>query len=112
MNIVTAWAQAFLVTLLVELVVAIPLLPSTETRLRRALAVGFGQLITHPTVWFILPTLAWPRLLYLAAAESWAIAGELAFYCFVFRNLRWSRALAASALANAASYCVGTWLQP
>lgn len=110
MNIVAAWSQAFLATLLIEVAVAVPLLSGTGGVLRRALAVSFGQLLTHPAVWFILPTLGWSRTPYLLVAEGWAITGELLFYRFVFPELRWSRALAASALANAASYAIGTWL--
>ena len=73
-------------------------------------AVCFAQVVTHPAVWFILPTFGWSKPTYVLVAESWAILGELLFYRFVFPDLSWSRALASSALANAASFAVGAWL--
>jgi len=110
MSIVAAWSRAFSLTLVIELVVAIPLLAGLAGRLRRAQAVCFAQVLTHPAVWFIIPDFGWPRPAYLVAAETWAIGGEFLFYRFVFPEMSGSRALAASALANAASYSIGAWL--
>jgi hypothetical protein len=110
LNIVALWARAFCETLFIELCVAIPLLAGVGSKARRALAVGFAQLVTHPAVWFIFPTFGWSRTRYLLVAESWAVLGEFTFYRFVFETLSWPRALAVSALANAASYGVGLLL--
>jgi hypothetical protein len=72
--------------------------------------VCLAQLATHPAVWFIWPLLGWPRPSYLFAAESFALVVEAGLYALVFERLVWSRAVAASALANAASLAIGIWL--
>jgi hypothetical protein len=58
-----------------------------------------------------LPLLAWPRPAYLFGAEAFALVTEAIVYRLVFERLRWSRAFAASALANCASVLVGLWLR-
>lgn len=110
MTFVLAWARAFAITLLVELPVGVPLLGRGETKTRRAAAVLFAQLASHPAVWFVFPNLHLGRTPYLLVAEGWAVASEVLLYRLVFANLPWSRALAASALANAMSFSVGLWI--
>jgi len=107
---VAEWAKYFVVTLLVEVAVAAPLLARSEPRWRAVSAVAFAQLLSHPAVWFVLPALGLHRGAYLVVAESWAIVSELVFYRFVFERLSWTRALGVSALANGASLAVGTLL--
>lgn len=104
---------AFALTLVVELVVAVPLLADgPEQTLRRRIAtVTVAQLATHPAVWFFWPLFAWSRPIYLLIAESFALVTELLVYRLVFPRLAWSRVLAASALANGASVVLGWWLQ-
>lgn len=104
------WFMAFVLTLVVELAIAVPLLGPVDTLARRAVAVCLAQLATHPAVWFIWPLFGFERLPYLLVAESFALLTEALFYGFVFTALPWQRALAASALANAASYMLGLWL--
>lgn len=112
MPLVLAWARAFAVTTLVELLVATPLLANVEARRwRRAAVVVFAQIASHPAVWFILPELGMQRSTYLVVAEGWAVVCELLLYRVVFPDLRWSRAFGVSALANGASFAAGLVLQ-
>jgi hypothetical protein len=110
MSHVVEWAKYFAVTALVELAIALPLLGGGERRARRFLAVTFAQLVSHPSVWFIVLALGLPRLLDLIVAETWAILSELLLYRLVFERLSWWRALGVSAVANGGSLAVGTWL--
>jgi hypothetical protein len=107
---VADWAGFFALTLAVELAVAVPLLTKEAGLPRRVAAVVFAQLSSHPAVWFVIPALGLPRLSYLASAETWAVVSELLLYRLIFPQLSWSRALAVSALANGASFAVGTFI--
>jgi hypothetical protein len=111
LSYVALWSRVFALTLLVEVLVAFPLLQSEASRARRIGAICAAQLLTHPAVWFILPALGWTRFTYLTIAEAWAVAAELVLYRLVFAKLAWSRALGVSALANGASLAVGIFLQ-
>lgn len=104
-----AWLIAFLATVAVEgpLVVALTRghpMPAW----RRALIAIFAQLLTHPLVWFVFPRLVGlTGRSSLALSELWAWLAEAAFYAVVLPGLSPARALAVSALANAASILVG-----
>ena len=106
-----AWLFAFALTWLSELLVAVPLLAPGAKLPRRIAAVSLAQLATHPSVWFIWPLFGWPRPLYLVIAEGFALCLEALVYRLVCERLAWSRAVAASALANGASVLVGLWLR-
>jgi hypothetical protein len=106
-----AWLPAFVLTTISELALAVPLLASGGSLPRRLGAVCLGQLATHPAVWFIWPLLGWSRPTYLLVAESFAVVIEMLVYRLVFERLPWSRALAASALANATSLVIGLLLR-
>lgn len=110
MSYVAEWARYFVVTTLVELTLAVPLLDRAERRTRRVAAVFFAQLSSHPTVWFVLPALGMRRGPYLVVAETWAIVSELLLYRLVFERLAWSRSLGVSAVANGASLAICTLL--
>jgi hypothetical protein len=101
------WSRAFALTLVVEAGVAVPLLGAGASRARRMGAACAGQLLTHPSVWFVLPALGLTRFAYLSVAESWAIVGEMVLYRLIFTDLPWLRALGISALANGASFAAG-----
>ena len=107
MILVAAWARAFALALVVEGLVAAPLLGRGHSLARRAGAVVLGQLVTHPLVWFVFSALPLSRGWYLAIAEGWAVAGEAMLYSLVFPNLSLPRVVAVSALANAASFAAG-----
>lgn len=111
MNLVHAWLAAFALAIASELLVAVPLLsPSGASVWRRAAAVCLAQLATHPAVWFIWPQLGLSRPMYVLAAEAFAFVCEAVIYRFIFERLRWSRALATSALANGVSLALGLLL--
>ncbi|HET7545122.1 MAG TPA: hypothetical protein VFK05_34895 [Polyangiaceae bacterium] len=110
MPLLRAWLIAFCMTVASELAIAVPLLGAGGTRARRVAAVGFAQLATHPSVWFIWPLLGLPRPFFLLFAEAFALIVEALIYRLCFERLRWSRCFAASALANAGSVLVGLWL--
>jgi len=112
MAYVLAWFKAFLITVVVELLVAWPLLRRDElSGGRRAGLIFFAQMASHPAVWFIFPELKlrWASILLLA--EGWAVLSETLFYWLVFRGLPLRRAFGVAALANGASYGTGLALQ-
>jgi hypothetical protein len=105
---VANWLQAFGLTLLVELAIALPLLAPIEPRIwRRASAVVVVNLATHPLVWFLFPGLAVGAGARLALSEVWAVVAELAIYRIVWPALSIRRATLVSAAANAASLVAG-----
>jgi len=108
---VAAWARAFGATCLIEGVIVFLFFGRRWPASRRWGAAALGQLATHPAVWFILPVFPWPRSLYLAVAESWAVVVEAATYRLVLPPTSWRRAAACSLLANAASFLTGLLLQ-
>lgn len=112
MPYVVAWSKAFALTVLVELLVAWPLLRDEEPdRGRRLGLVIFAQIMSHPAVWFIFPELRLSWSATVVCAESWAVLSETLFYTLVFRGLQPRRAFGVSALANGASYGLGLLLQ-
>ena len=79
---VEEWFPAFLLTLGVEIPVAVLLLRGTGAGVPRLVVlVGLANLATHPSVWFVFTQLflvGTPE--YVVAAEGWAIAVEALFY--------------------------------
>jgi hypothetical protein len=104
-----AWLMAFLATVAVECPIVVALTRGHPTPAwRRALIAIFGQLVTHPLVWFVFPRLVGlTGLSSLALSELWAWLAEAAFYAVVLPGLSPARALGVSACANAASILVG-----
>lgn len=115
MTPVTAWARAFLLTVLVETPIAVALLREAEPRLaRRVPAVLIANLATHPSVWFVFPALGLGDAASTFASEMFAVLVEAALYALLFGDALRARgrspALACagvSALANGASYAAG-----
>lgn len=105
------WVRFFALTTLTELAVAVPLLAPQRLG-RRVLAVVIANFATHPFVWFFLARLGLSRLGLTLVAEPWALGFETLVYALVFPELPRSRALAASALANAASFGLGLLAGP
>jgi hypothetical protein len=109
MPTVKAWLMAFLVTVAVEVPIVVWLTrayPAGAPR-RAALAV-FAQLATHPLVWFVFPRIVGlTGRTSLLLSETWAWLGETGFYLAALPGLPVARAMATSALANAASIAVG-----
>ena len=105
-----AWIRYFAMTTGVELLVAAPVLGKENPWSRRLFAVVVANFATHPFVWFFLARQGWSRLVLTLVAEPWALLFEALVYALVFTNVPRSRALAASALANAASFVAGMLL--
>ena len=106
----TSWAVAFLATYGVETGAVCVLLPNLRRDEPWHLcgAVLAAQLVSHPCVWFVFPHFGLPRPAYLAVAESFALVSEAVLYGLTLGGLGWRRAWAISAVANAASWGVGT----
>ena len=103
------WFAAFVLTLAVEVPIAVFLLRRAEPNLARAAAiVVFANLVSHPMVWFV-----WTQVFligtaeYVIAVETWAIAIEALFYAVVVRGLGPGRAVLIAVVANAASFAIG-----
>ena len=114
MQWVELWFRAFVATLVLELLVAPFVLGRELGRLRRAGAVLLVNLATHPVVWFVIPELCRGHVSWTASvvlSEIWAVAIETWGFRVVFPELRWTRCLAAAALANAASTAIGLALR-
>jgi hypothetical protein len=106
---VSAWFTAFLVTVAVEGPIVWWFVRGQEASvLRVGTAVLLANLASHPAVWFIFT-----QLLLVGAAtftlttEAWAVLVEAVLYGLALRNVGPRRALAASLVANTASYLVG-----
>jgi hypothetical protein len=109
---VKAWLLAFCLTVLVEQLVAFPLLAVAERSWGRRLGlIFFAQLASHPAVCFIFPELPLPPPVFVVVAETWAVVSEIVFYLLAFPALDVRRALAISCLANGASFGLGLVLQ-
>jgi len=107
-----AWLTAFLVTVAVELAVAVPLLaPSSAGWARRAGVVALANLATHPLVWFAFPQTGLFGTERLAVSELFAVCVEAAAYRLVWPALGSMRAFGTSAVANGASLAVGLGLR-
>ncbi len=129
-----AWAKAFGLTLTVELAAAYFLMrwilagppflvPSgqgeteqprawTGIDIARTLAlIGFANLASHPSVWFIIPSIPVPYPTMVLIAETWAVLSETAFYALVFPRLGLVRALGVALVANGMSFGLGLILR-
>jgi hypothetical protein len=91
---VIEWGVAFLLTVLVEVPIAVVLAPPGRRR-RIAGDAVLVNLCTHPFAWLAIRTLGWSWTL----VEIGVAATELLFYRHVPR-LRWSRAALIAVVAN------------
>jgi hypothetical protein len=102
------WLLAFALTLIVEgPVVAIALRRPVPSVGRRFLLAIFANLATHPVVWFVFPDLPVAWGLSLALSEAFATGTETVFYRTLVPGVSWTRAVATSLVANAASFGMG-----
>ena len=110
-TILGTWLRSLLLTLAVEVPVYV-LVARTWVAAWRAGGVGaLASLATHPALWFL-----WPRVVhgsytaYIVSGELLVACAEAALFFVLARPGRWSRAVAASFLANGASYLAGVLL--
>ena len=108
------WLPAFLLTLCVEIPVALLALSAGRTAIprteipRAAVIVVLANLATHPVVWFVLTqVLLVGTPAYTAVAEAWAVVVEALFYAVAITGIRSRRAIAVAVVANGASFVVG-----
>ena len=130
MSYTIAWAKAFALTATVEiLVVALlfragfllpvkdgdgsavtPAAPSRDRRaalLRLCAIAFFAQLVSHPSVWFIIPSLVPAYSQMVIVAELWAVVSEALFYTLVVPGTPLRTAAGASLVANGCSLGLG-----
>lgn len=101
------WAQAFVLTLLIEG-------PIYGVGLRRAglpwtqvLALILGvNLVTHPALWYVMPRFS-PYWAWVLVAETGVTLTEGAL---IARQLGWARGLGLAVLANTVSTVMGLWV--
>lgn len=106
---ISGWFAAFVVTLAIELPIAVVLLRRWERDLvRLGIIVVFANLATHPIVWYVATQIflvGTPE--YTLTAEAWAILAETAIYWAAIRGLPVRRAFVVAVVANITSWLVG-----
>lgn len=98
---------AFGLTVLSEGLVLWALFHRERSPLRIALATFVANAATHPVVFLVLPRLFADYAAYVVTAEVFAFAAEVPLLWALLRPRPASRAVSASALANATSYALG-----
>ena len=102
------WFRAFLLTVAIEGPIVLAMTrDATMSWRRRAPLVVAAQLMTHPLVWYVFPSLSFPRRTTFVLSELFAWAAEAAFYAAAQVTSSPLRAVAVSALANGASVAIG-----
>ena len=104
---VQAWFAAYLLTQAVEIPIYLVATRDRPWRARLMIAAAASTL-THPLVWFVIPSLGWPNYeAYFVGAETFAVVVEaLLLWCLaVPRALLWSVA------ANVGSVIIGLLLR-
>jgi hypothetical protein len=138
MSYTTAWAKAFALTaalevltvlLLVRLRVVLP--PArdagraggaptlgvdldsrqAEPLLRLSAVVFYANLASHPSVWFIIPSLLPVYTTMVIVAELWAVTSEAVFYWLVIPRIGVRAAAGVSLVANGCSFGLGLLLR-
>jgi hypothetical protein len=106
---ILAWLRAFSVTVVIEVPLVVLLTRDLSSRWpRRAALALFGQLTTHPLVWFVLPRVPGLTLWQITlVSELFAWLAESVLYATVLEDLRPLRAVGIAGVANAASFAVG-----
>jgi len=113
-EVLRTWLSALALTLVVEVplfvLIARRFGPTTKKRAplwRLALAGAAGTCVTHPALWFIWPLVINDYTLYIASGELLVAAIESVTFFALARPISLRLAIAASFVANAASYGVG-----
>ena len=126
---VLAWLRAFGLTLLIEELIAVPLLSRWERKPRerhphtdgptaapwtriaqRVASVALVNVATHPLVWFLFPGLKCAYATRVILSEIWAFSAEGGAYWLIRPGLPAGRAFLTSVLANGASLGIGLLL--
>lgn len=110
------WARAFAFTLALE----VPLFVLVGWWLARgserapiwrlAVAGAAGTMMTHPLLWFVWPLIVHDYTAYIVSGELIVATVETFTFFAIARPIKLSHAVAASFIANAASYGLGMLL--
>jgi hypothetical protein len=140
MSYTTAWAKAFALTAALEILTVVILarlgvvlppareagptdaapalgvdvglhLRPAHTILRLAAVVFYANLASHPSVWFIIPSLVPIYTTMVIVAELWAVTSEALFYWLVVPRIGLRAAAGASLVANGCSFGLGLLLR-
>ena len=109
------WLHAFLLTLVIEVPVFV-LVWRFGRSLRRPLwriaaAGAAGTVLTHPLLWFVWPRVVTDYNMYVLTGEVIVAVVESFTFFALARPITLRRAIAASLLANGASYGIGVLVQ-
>ncbi|MBW2276246.1 MAG: hypothetical protein JRF63_02070 [Deltaproteobacteria bacterium] len=110
------WWRTFLFTLAVEvpLFVLVARLGADCVKISPivlACAGAMGTCVTHPLLWFVWPHAGLSYTTYIISGELIVAVVETFTFFAIARPIRFSRAIAASFIANAGSYGLGALLQ-
>lgn len=105
------WPVAFALTLVIEVPIFTMLGPAATSRKRAALAGAAGTCLTHPLLWFVWFPLIHHHTLATISGEILVVGAECVIFHLLTGRCSWTRAAAASALANAASFGLGLILR-
>lgn len=104
------WFIGFALTVVLEAPWILAGLRACEAnRARRWLALLFANLLTHPLVWYLFPSMPLARRWSLTSSELWAFAGECVFYANFAPGFSYRSAARLSFVANATSFVIG-WI--
>ena len=101
------WLISFLKTLVVEIPIYVFFARRTVPWRRAALAALVCTVVTHPALWYLWPHVTDDFRVYIITGEVIVALVESVVFYFLARPIRFSLALSASFIANAASY--GFW---
>jgi len=102
------WITAFLLTLGIEIPVLILLLK--EENLYKTISAGFlMNLISHPTLWFILPSVL-PKEHYIMLGEMTVYAIEVILLLLFFRKEQKTKILLITFIVNSLSFLAGEFI--
>lgn len=74
---------------------------------RLAIAAAAGTMVTHPLLWFVWPLIVHDYTAYIVSGELIVATVETFTFFAIARPIRLVHAVAASFIANAASYGLG-----
>jgi hypothetical protein len=107
----TAWLAAFALSLAVEVPVFVLVARKQVPAWRAAVAGAAGTCLTHPLLWFVWVRVIEDYSLFIVLGELLVCCIETLTFWALARPVPLRRALAASFLANGASYGVGLVLE-
>lgn len=105
------WIRSFAFTLAAEAPVYVLASRRVVPAWRACLAGMACSAITHPLLWFVWPRVIRDYATYIATGELLVAVIESLVFFLLCRPIRFSRAVAASFLANAFSYGLGLALR-